>query len=206
MSTVITHPAVDAVVLGEGVMGGEITVKLTLAGLRSWGSKRVPTGTTQTDFAITKYDEYGIQIMRKNDHPLAMSTLTLRNNSTQFALPVRRNTTGQGTSSGHGVGGAAHHYGAHFGRYEPWTYAIHSNTISKYGQAFLTPRPQRRYHRLPQHVQRLSPILQRLRDGLGGLRDQPGAELSGFGISDATPSPDSRVCSVPIFRGIVGHY
>jgi gluconate 2-dehydrogenase alpha chain len=137
MSTVITHPAVDAVVLGEGVMGGEITIKLTLAGYKVVGIEKGPYWDYTTDFAITKYDEYGIQIMRKNDHPLAMSTVTLRNNSTQFALPVRRNSNGQATSSGHGVGGAAHHYGAQFGRYEPWTYAIHSNTVSKYGQAFL---------------------------------------------------------------------
>jgi len=137
MSTVITHPAADVVVLGEGVMGGEISIKLALAGLKVVGIEKGPYWNYAVDFATTKYDEWGIQIMRKNDHPLSLSTVTLRNNSNQFALPVRRNTTGQGTSSGHGVGGACQHYGAYFGRYSPWTYAIRSNTISRYGQAYL---------------------------------------------------------------------
>src|SRR5580704_10669679 len=138
MSTVITHPAADVVIIGGGVMGGEVAIKTTLANYKTVMIEKGPYWDYTTDFAITKYDEYGIQQMRKNDHPLALSSVTLRNNSNQFAMPVRRNTTGQGTSSGHGVGGAAHHYGAAFGRYSPWTYAIHSNTISRYGQDYLT--------------------------------------------------------------------
>src|SRR5208337_230653 len=86
---------------------------------------------------INKYDEWGVQLLGKFDSPLPQSTVTLRNNSNQFAPVIRRNTTGQSTHSGYGVGGAAHHYGANFGRFDPWTYAINSNTVSKYGAAYL---------------------------------------------------------------------
>jgi gluconate 2-dehydrogenase alpha chain len=118
-------------------MGGEIAVKLTLAGLKVVGIEKGPYWNYSTDFAISKYDEWGVQLMRKFDNPLTQSTVTIRNTSNQFALPVRRNSTGQIDSSGFGVGGAAHHYGGAFGRFAPWTYAINSNTLSKYGQAYL---------------------------------------------------------------------
>ncbi len=61
--------------------------------------------------------------MRKFDHPLPISTFTMRQNSTQFALPVRRNTpTDQVISLGHAVGGMAQHYAGDMGRYGPWAY------------------------------------------------------------------------------------
>ena len=62
MSTVITHPAVDVVVMGEGVMGGEISIKLALGNYKVVGIEKGPYWDYTTDFAITKYDEYGIQI------------------------------------------------------------------------------------------------------------------------------------------------
>jgi gluconate 2-dehydrogenase alpha chain len=140
MSTVITHPSVDVCVIGMGCMGGNVSQLVSLAakGYKVVGLEKGPYWNYQTDWPITKYDEYGIQIMRKNDSPLQQTTVTIRNNVNQFALPIRRNTNGQATSSGYGVGGANQHYGAQFGRYAPWTYAINSNTISKYGQAYLT--------------------------------------------------------------------
>jgi gluconate 2-dehydrogenase alpha chain len=137
MSTVITHPATDVVVLGMGVMGGEISVKLTLAGIKVVGIEKGPYWDYSQDFAINKYDEWGVQLLGKFDNPLPMTSNTIRNNIDQMALPIRRNTTGQSTHAGFGVGGAAHHYGANFGRFDPWVYAINSNTVSKYGQSYL---------------------------------------------------------------------
>ena len=77
--------------------------------------------------------------MRKFDHNLSISTATLRNNKDQFALPVRRNTAppGQSISEGYGVGGMANHYGGLMGRFSPWTYQMLSQTVNRYGQAFL---------------------------------------------------------------------
>ena len=78
--------------------------------------------------------------MRKFDINLAITTCHFRNNSNQFALPIRRNTigySGQIISEGWGVGGMAQHYGGVMGRYGPWVYQIYSDTVSKYGLSFL---------------------------------------------------------------------
>src|SRR5208283_4645364 len=108
MST-INHPSVDVAIVGAGVMGGEIAVRLTRAGHTVVAMDKGPYWNYQTDFAINKYDEWGVQLLGKFDSPLPQSTVTLRNNSNQFAPVIRRNTTGQSTHSGYGVSGAAHH-------------------------------------------------------------------------------------------------
>jgi gluconate 2-dehydrogenase alpha chain len=137
MSSTITHPSVDVAIIGAGVMGGEIAVLLTRAGHKVVAMDKGPYWNYSTDFVISKYDEWGVQNLGKFDSPLSQISNTFRNNTSQFALPIRRNTTGQQTHSGYGVGGAAHHYGANFGRFDPWVYAINSNTVSKYGAAYL---------------------------------------------------------------------
>lgn len=143
MSTTITHPAVDVVVLGQGVMGGDIAVRLATQGYKVVGLDKGPYWNYLEDFTINKYDEWGVQLLGKFDNPLPLTSNTIRNNTNQMALPIRRNTTGQQTHAGFGVGGAAHHYGANFGRFDPWVYAINSNTVSKYGQTYLnTAAPQ----------------------------------------------------------------
>jgi gluconate 2-dehydrogenase alpha chain len=139
LSQVINHPSVDVVVLGMGAMSGTIAVELALAGYKVVGLERGPYWDYASDFYSTKYDEWGIGYMRKFDHNLSISTATLRNNRNQFALPVRRNTAppGQIISEGYGVGGMANHYGGLMGRFSPWTYQMLSQTVNKYGQAFL---------------------------------------------------------------------
>ena len=138
MSTVITHNPVDAVVMGLGALGGDVAVKLTLAGYKVAGIEKGPYWDYAKDFAPIKYDEWGIAWNRKFDHPLTLSTFTIRNNGTQMALPVRRNTTGQVHTAGHGVGGATQHYGGQMGRYSNWVYSMYSSTISRYGASYLS--------------------------------------------------------------------
>ena len=138
MSTVIQENPADVVILGLGVMGGDIAVKTSTAGLKVVGITQGPYWDYANDYATTKYDEWGVAFNRKYDWPLPLSTYTLRQNSNQFGLPVRRNTTGQVTSAGYGVGGAANHYGGQMGRFSPWTYQIASSTASKYGANFLS--------------------------------------------------------------------
>jgi gluconate 2-dehydrogenase alpha chain len=137
MSTVITHPSVDAVVLGLGALGGDLAVKLTTAGYKVVGIDKGPYWDYTTDFAPIKYDEWGIAWNRKFDHPLTLSTFTIRNNANQMALPVRRNTSSQIHTAGHGVGGATQHYGGQMGRYSNWVYTMNSSTVSRYGLAYL---------------------------------------------------------------------
>jgi gluconate 2-dehydrogenase alpha chain len=135
MSTVIQHPSVDLVIVGAGVMGGEIAIRTTLAGAKVVCLDKGTYWNYASDFAISKYDEWGAQTLHKYGSPVTAITSTQRNTSDQFALPIRREAFR--TSTGFGVGGAAHHYSANYGRFDPWTYAIASNTTSRYGAAFL---------------------------------------------------------------------
>jgi gluconate 2-dehydrogenase alpha chain len=137
MSTVIQEPAADVVVLGLGMTGGIVAAELSIAGYNVVGIDKGPMWNYTSDFSQTKYDEWGIIVMRKFDHPLPLSTFTFRNNTDQFALPIRRYTSTQFIAMGHGVGGAAQHYSGQMGRAGPWNYEMYSETVSKYGLSFL---------------------------------------------------------------------
>lgn len=139
MSTVITEPAADVVLLGVGVVSGTIAAELTAAGYKVAGIVRGPYWNYSTDFATTKYDEWGIQFERKYDVPYSWGAQTIRNTSGQFALPVRRPTFPiQYHSFGLGVGGAAHHYAGFMGRGGPWSFTMASSTANRYGSTFLS--------------------------------------------------------------------
>src|SRR5207245_1774312 len=75
--------------------------------------------------------------------PTKIKTATIRNDSSQFALPVRRYTMPiQYHALGHGVGGAAQHYGGTMGRQGPWGYQMLSRTNQDLGvTALTTPLP-----------------------------------------------------------------
>lgn len=136
MSTTINHNPVDVVIIGAGVMGGEIAVKLALAGnINVVALEKGPYWNYTSDFAIGKYDEWGAQTLHRYDAPITQQTNTQRNNSNQFAMPLRREAFR--TALGFGVGGAVHHYAANYGRFDPWTYAENSNTASRYGSTWL---------------------------------------------------------------------
>jgi gluconate 2-dehydrogenase alpha chain len=139
MSSVITEDPVDVVVLGLGTIGGLVATQLAVDGLSVAGIDKGPFWDYSTDFAQTKYDEWGTTIMKKFDHPLPLFSTTMRNYSDQFALPIRRYTVSQFPANGHGVGGAAHHYSGGFNRVGPWNYTEASSTASRYGPNFLEP-------------------------------------------------------------------
>ncbi len=136
MSTVITHPQTDVLVLGLGHTGGPIAAELTAAGYSVVGIEKGPFWDYAVDWNPTNiHDEWAIAVERKFDHPLYISTFTLRNNDNQFALPMRRYTKQiQYHALGHGVGGAGMHWGGSLGRFSPWSYQPVTMTIDKYGQ------------------------------------------------------------------------
>ena len=137
MSSPITHPQTDVVVLGLGHMGGPIAAELTAAGYNVVGLEKGPFWNYAVDWNPTNiHDEWGIAVERKFDHPLYISTFTIRNNSNQFALPMRRYTKQiQYHALGHGIGGAGTHYGGGLGRFSPWSYQPVTMTKEKYGDA-----------------------------------------------------------------------
>jgi gluconate 2-dehydrogenase alpha chain len=134
----------DVVCLGVGYMSGVIAAELSIAALNSNINYKVvaitkgPYWDYVNDFSTTKYDEWGVGLGRKYDSPLPLQSVTIRNNSQQFALPVRRYTMPiQYHALGHGVGGAAQHYGGTMGRQGPWGYQQKTMTDTKYGTSFL---------------------------------------------------------------------
>ena len=135
MSSVINHPGTDVVVCGLGHMGGPIAAELTAAGYQVVGIEKGPFWDYTNDWRQdNKDDEWAIAVERKFDHPLYISTFTLRNNLNQFALPVRRYTKNvQYHALGHAVGGVGTHYGGGLGRFSPWSYQPVTMTQEKYG-------------------------------------------------------------------------
>ncbi len=139
MADETVHPSVDAVVLGLGQISGPVAAELALAGYSVVGIEKGPSWDYTQDWHPSNiHDEWAIAVERKFDHPLQISTFTLRNNKDQFALPVRRYTkTVQYHALGHGVGGAAAHWGGGVGRYGPWSFKPYSETANKYGTSML---------------------------------------------------------------------
>ena len=138
MSQEIQEQLVDVCVLGLGRRRRDIVAaELSLAGYKVVGIEKGPYWDYANDFAPLKYDEWGVLYLRKFDHPLRMFTYTIRNDSQQMALPVRRNIGNQIITPGHGVGGMAQHYGGMMGRFGPWVYQMQSETASRYGAGFL---------------------------------------------------------------------
>ncbi len=133
MSSPINHPQTDVVVCGLGHMGGPIAAELTTAGYQVVGIEKGPFWEFTTDWRQDqKDDEWAIAVERKFDHPLYISTFTLRNNINQFALPIRRYTKNvQYHALGHGVGGVGTHYGGGLGRFSPWSYSTCDDDESK---------------------------------------------------------------------------
>jgi gluconate 2-dehydrogenase alpha chain len=120
-------------------MSGVVAVEAALAGYTVAGITKGPYWDYVNDFSTTKYDEWGVGLGRKYDSPLPLQSTTIRNNANQFALPVRRYTMPiQYHALGHGVGGAAQHYGGTMGRQGPWGYQMASRTTSAYGPTFLS--------------------------------------------------------------------
>ena len=68
MSTVITDPAADVVILGLGMVGGVVAAELALAGYKVAGIDKGPYWNYSSDFSETKYDEWGLAYLHKFDH------------------------------------------------------------------------------------------------------------------------------------------
>ena len=172
-SNTINHPSVDIIILGLGQCGGPVAAELSTAGYKVVGLERGPFWDYSVDWAVgNKFDEYAIMVNRKFDFPCSKQTFTMRNNSNQFALPVRRYTKDvQVISMGYGVGGMGVHYAGAMGRIGPWAFKPYSNTVSKYGTTNLPSD-----HDLedwPITYDDANPILRCMGEGNGHLRNQP---------------------------------
>ncbi len=125
-------PSVDALVIGFGWTGAIMAQELTNAGLQVLALERGVWRDTTTDFATTfAQDELRYRYRDALFQPPAHETLTVRNNTDQTALPMRRLGS---FLPGINVGGAGVHWNGQTWRFLPNDFVVRSQTIERYGK------------------------------------------------------------------------
>ncbi|MEA2987926.1 MAG: gluconate 2-dehydrogenase alpha chain [Alphaproteobacteria bacterium] len=126
---------VDVVIVGLGWTGGILSKELTQAGLKVVALERGEMRSTDKDFAVpTVRDE--LRYVNRQDLMMntARDTLTIRNNPTQEALPMRRLGS---FLPGEGVGGSGVHWSGHTWRWTDMEFKVRSMYEERYGKAFI---------------------------------------------------------------------
>jgi gluconate 2-dehydrogenase alpha chain len=126
---------VDVVIAGLGWTGGILAKELSAAGLKVVALERGGTRSTEADFSVpTVRDELRYVV----HHDLMMNTqkdtLTIRNNPSQEALPMRRLGS---FLPGEGVGGAGVHWNGHTWRWTDMEFKVRSLYEERYGKSFI---------------------------------------------------------------------
>jgi gluconate 2-dehydrogenase alpha chain len=125
-------PRKDVVIVGLGWTGSIMAYELSRTGLEVVAIERGPWRDIATDFNIgTAPDElrYGVRhdvFLRPKQE-----TLTMRNNPSQTALPIRKWGS---FLPGNGVGGAGVHWNGQTWRFLPDDFRIRSHMIERYGE------------------------------------------------------------------------
>jgi gluconate 2-dehydrogenase alpha chain len=128
---------VDAVLLGVGLVGSIIGRELTKAGLQVVGLERGAPRYTVPDFqGPAMHDELRFAVRKGLTQDTARETLTMRNNRSQTALPVRR---WESFLPGSGLGGAAVHWNGQTYRFQDTDFRIRSHFEQRYGKNFIPP-------------------------------------------------------------------
>jgi gluconate 2-dehydrogenase alpha chain len=128
-------PRKDVVIVGLGWTGSIMALELARKGLNVVAIERGPWRDTATDFNIgTAPDElrYGVRhdvFLRPRQE-----TLTMRNNPSQTALPIRKWGS---FLPGNGVGGAGVHWNGQTWRFLPDDFRIRSHMIERYGAGIM---------------------------------------------------------------------
>ena len=128
-------PEVDAVVVGMGWTGGIMSAELAKAGLKVVGLERGAPRDTDKDYAVpTIRDELRYVVRHDLMQNTARDTLTVRNNPTQEALPMRRLGS---FLPGEVVGGSGVHWSGHTWRWTDMEFKIRSMYEERYGRNFI---------------------------------------------------------------------
>ena len=126
---------VDVVVVGLGWTGGILSKELAEAGLKVVALERGPRRTTDKDYAVPNIrDELRYVIRHELMQNTARDTLTIRNNPTQEALPMRRLGS---FLPGEGVGGSGVHWSGHTWRWTDMEFKVRSMYEERYGKNFI---------------------------------------------------------------------
>src|SRR4249920_1696069 len=122
---------VDAVMVGMGWTGAIMARELTKAGLTVVGLERGQDRNPKEEFGLTTLrDElrYAARLELMQDN--SIDTITFRNASDEFALPIRRFGA---FLPGEGVGGSGNHWGGLHWRFLPTDFRIRSLLAERYG-------------------------------------------------------------------------
>jgi gluconate 2-dehydrogenase alpha chain len=126
---------VDVVVVGLGWTGGILAKELAEAGLKVVALERGKMLSTAQDFGVPQVRDELRYVQR---HELMQNagkdTLTIRNNPTQDALPMRRLGS---FLPGEGVGGSGIHWSGHTWRWTDMEFKVRSLYEERYGKAFI---------------------------------------------------------------------
>jgi gluconate 2-dehydrogenase alpha chain len=126
---------VDAVIVGLGWTGGILGKELAEAGLKVVALERGAMRSTGKDYAVPNIRDE-LRYVQRHDlmQNAARDTLTIRNNPTQEALPMRRLGS---FLPGEVVGGSGVHWSGHTWRWTDMEFKVRSMYEERYGKNFI---------------------------------------------------------------------
>src|SRR5436305_14896584 len=126
---------VDVVIVGLGWTGGILSKELAESGLKVVALERGDIRTTEKDYAVPNIrDELRYVVRHDLMQNTARDTLTIRNNPSQEALPMRRLGS---FLPGEVVGGSAVHWSGHTWRWTDMEFKVRSEYEARYGRKFI---------------------------------------------------------------------
>jgi len=127
--------AVDAVLIGVGMVGTILGRELTRAGLKVVGLERGEPRYTVPDFqGPHMHDELRYSVHKALMQDTAKETLTFRHKASDTALPMRRLGS---FLPGTGLGGSLVHWNGQTYRFQDTDFRMRSRTVERYGKNFL---------------------------------------------------------------------
>jgi gluconate 2-dehydrogenase alpha chain len=128
-------PRKDVAIVGLGWTGSILALELARSGLEVVAIERGPWRDTATDFNIgTAPDELRYAVRHDIFLRPRQESITMRNNTSQTALPIRRWGS---FLPGNGVGGAGSHWNGQTWRFLPDDFRIRSHMIERYGERIM---------------------------------------------------------------------
>ena len=126
---------VDAVIIGLGWTGGILAKELAEAGMSVVALERGTMRDSAKDYALPNIRDE-LRYVQRHDLMMntARDTLTIRNNPSQEALPMRKLGS---FLPGDVVGGSAVHWSGHTWRWTDNEFKIRSNYEARYGKKFI---------------------------------------------------------------------
>jgi gluconate 2-dehydrogenase alpha chain len=126
---------VDVVIVGLGWTGGILAKELTEAGLKVVALERGAERSSANDYSLPNIrDELRYVVRHDLMQNTARDTITVRNNPSQDALPMRRLGS---FLPGEVVGGSGVHWSGHTWRWTDMEFKIRSNYEERYGKNFI---------------------------------------------------------------------